>query len=64
MAAEGEVPHTDYRSGFIAGFQAVAGTSRAIPALPAQPPTRAGMTPFLMGVRKGFAMAGGCVDPD
>jgi hypothetical protein len=59
VAAQGNVPHDDYRSGFIAGFQALAGTSRAIPATPAQPATRAGMTPSLMGVRKGIQRAGG-----
>lgn len=52
------IPQDDYRAGFRVGWQAVVGTSRAIPALPAQPATRAGMTPFLMGVRKGMERAG------
>jgi hypothetical protein len=57
MAAAGNVPHDDYEAGFIAGFQAFAGTARAIPALPAQPATKAGYTPFLMGIRKGVERA-------
>lgn len=62
MSAKGDVPHDDYRSGFVVGFQAVAGTVRAIPAIPARPATKANMTPFLMGVRKGIERAGGSVD--
>jgi hypothetical protein len=58
MAAQGDVNNDDYRSGFIVGFQAIVGTARAIPAIPAQPATRAGMTPFLMGVREGVRRAG------
>jgi hypothetical protein len=58
MAAQGDVPHDDYRSGFIVGFQAIAGIVRTIPAMPAQPATKANMTPFLMGVRKGIEKAG------
>ncbi len=53
-----DVPHNDYAAGFKAGFQAIVGTARAIPALPAMPGVRAGMTPFLMGVRKGLERAG------
>jgi hypothetical protein len=59
MAAKGNVPHDDYKSGFIVGFQAIAGTRRIVPILPIQPATRIGMTPFLMGVRKGIERAGG-----
>jgi hypothetical protein len=71
MAAQGDVPHNDYRAGFIVGFQAIAGTRRAIPSIPAQPTTKTlwqtlapgvawpNMTPFLMGVRKGIERAGG-----
>ncbi|MGH6802742.1 MAG: hypothetical protein ACREC3_05160 [Methyloceanibacter sp.] len=58
MEAKGNVPHDDYKSGFIVGFQAVAGTTRIVPILPVQPVTRVGMTPFLMGVRKGIERAG------
>jgi hypothetical protein len=59
MSGKGNVPHDDYKSGFVVGFQAIAGTVRALPATPAQPATRANMTPFLMGVRKGIERAGG-----
>lgn len=59
MAAQGNVPHDDYQSGFIVGYQSVKKTLRAIPAIPAQPATRASMTPFLMGVRKGIEKASG-----
>ncbi len=58
MAAKGDVPHDDYKSGYIVGFQAIKGVAPAIPATPAQPATRANMTPFLMGVRKGLKRAG------
>jgi hypothetical protein len=71
MAAQGDIPHDDYRAGFIVGFQAIAGTGRTVPNIPAQPttktlwhtlaPTSHGrtMTPFLMGVRRGIERAGG-----
>ena len=62
MVAKGNVPHDDYRSGFEAGFQAIAGTARAVPTLPAQPATRAGFTPFLMGIREGLERAGLSLD--
>jgi len=62
MAGKGNVPHDDYRSGFIVGFQAIAGTVRAMPAIPAQPATGANMTPFLTGVRKGIERAGVILD--
>jgi hypothetical protein len=59
MTAKGDVPHDDYRSGFIVGYQAVVGTVRAVPAVPAQTATIANYTPFLMGVRAGVKAAGG-----
>ena len=52
------VPHADYSTGFKVGYQAIRGTSAAIPAAPARPATVSGMTPFLMGVRKGLESAG------
>ncbi len=61
IAAKGEVPHDDYRSGFQIGYQAVRGTAVAVPAIPARPATIAGCTPFLMGVRAGIKAAGGTV---
>jgi len=64
MSAQGNVPHDDYRSGFIVGFQAVRGTSVMIPMVPMQPTTKMNMTPFLMGVRKGIEKAGGSAKRD
>jgi hypothetical protein len=61
MAAQGNVPHDDYRSGFIVGFQAVAGTLRVLPVMPVQPVTIVNYTPFLMGVREGVKAAGGSI---
>ena len=59
MSARSDVVYDDYKSGFIAGYQAIAGTVRPIPVIPAQPATKANMTPFLMGIRKGIERAGG-----
>jgi len=61
MAAQGDVPHDDYHSGFLVGFQAVAGTLPNVPVTPAQPVTTVNYTPFLMGVREGVKAAGGSV---
>ena len=58
MVEQGNVPHEDFRSGFIAGFQAIAGTAHTIPVIPTQPVMRSNLTPFLMGVRKGIQRAG------
>ena len=60
MVEQGNVPHDDYRSGFIAGFQAIAGTTRTIPPIIRQPttPTCGNLTPFLMGIRRGIQRAG------
>jgi hypothetical protein len=58
MAEQGDVPHNDYRAGFMAGFQAIAGTTRTIPPVLAQPATPANMTPFLWGIRRGIQRAG------
>lgn len=46
-----------FRDGFEVGFRAIRGTAAALPAIPAQPATRASSTPFLMGVRKGIERA-------
>ncbi|MGJ5075516.1 hypothetical protein [Bradyrhizobium oligotrophicum] len=52
------IDQDDYAAGFEAGYRAIKGNSAALPALPAQPATRARMTPFLMGIRKGLEKAG------
>lgn len=44
----------DYREGFVQGFRAVRGSAAALPAVPAQPATRAGRTPFQMGIIRGI----------
>lgn len=54
-----DVPHDNYRAGFIAGYQAVKGTAVGIPGIPGRPGTIGNMTPFLMGIRKGIEAAGG-----
>ena len=48
------VDDNDYREGFVQGFRAVKGRSATLPAVPAQPATKAGKTPFQMGIRKGI----------
>jgi hypothetical protein len=58
MAEKGDVPHDDYRAGFIVGFRAIAGMTRTIPPIIAQPANCGNMTPFLMGVRRGIQRAG------
>jgi hypothetical protein len=47
------IDDSDYREGFIQGFRAVRGRAAALPAIPAQPTTRAGRTPFQMGIIRG-----------
>jgi hypothetical protein len=64
MTEQGDVPHDDYRSGFIAGFQAIAGTTLTVPPTLAQPKLRANMTPFLMGIRRGIERAGIDLNPN
>jgi hypothetical protein len=59
MPTQEDIPHSDYRAGFIVGFQAVAKTSRSIPSIPSQPSTPSGLRPFLVGVRKGIEKATG-----
>ena len=59
MVASPNLPHNDFKEVFIAGYQAVRGTQVAIPAIPAQPATRANQTPFLMGIRRGIERATG-----
>lgn len=48
------IDDNDYREGFIQGFRAIRGSAAALPALPAQPATRAGRTPFQMGIARGI----------
>jgi hypothetical protein len=48
------IDDSDYREGFIQGFRAIRGSAVALPAIPAQPATRAGRTPFQMGIVRGI----------
>lgn len=57
-----DVPHDDYRAGFIVGYQSIKGKNAAIPGIPGQPGTKGNMTPFLMGIRKGLDRAGIKID--
>lgn len=52
------VPHHDFREGFIVGWQAIRGTSAGVPGIPGQPGTPGGSTPFLEGVKAGLRSAG------
>ena len=47
------VDDNDFREGFLQGFRAIRGQAAATPAIPAQPATRAGRTPFQMGLMRG-----------
>lgn len=48
------VDDDDYREGFVQGFRAICGSSRALPTVPARPATPAGKTPFQVGMLKGI----------
>ena len=48
------VDDSDFREGFIQGFRAVRGSVAAVPAIPARPATKAGRTPFQMGLMRGI----------
>lgn len=43
-----------FAEGFRQGFRAIRGSSAAMPAIPAQPATRAGRTAFQMGIMRGI----------
>lgn len=48
------VDGSDFSEGFRQGFHAVRGSAAAMPAIPAQPATRAGRTAFQMGLLRGI----------
>ena len=52
------VPHRDFRAGFIVGWQLVCGTNSGIPGTPGQPGTPGTSTPFLEGIKEGLRAAG------
>lgn len=47
------IDDTDYHEGFRQGFRAIRGSAAAMPAIPARPATKAGRTPFQMGLMRG-----------
>jgi hypothetical protein len=49
----------NFESGFEAGYRAIKGIHAALPAIPAAPATKANMTAFLMGLRRGVERATG-----
>ena len=61
MAAQGKVPHDDYDSGFLVGFQAMVGTLPKVPPITSPFEMKEHYTPFLMGVREGIKAGGGNV---
>ena len=52
------VPHNDFVAGFVAGYQAIKGTSAGLPGIPGQPGTPGNSTPFLEGIKAGLRAAG------
>ena len=48
------VDDRDFKEGFRQGFRAVRGSAGVMPAIPAQPATRAGRTAFHMGLLRGI----------
>jgi hypothetical protein len=48
------IDDSDYREGFMQGFRAIRGSVAALPAIPAQPATKAGRTAFQMGIMRGI----------
>ena len=52
------IPHENFREGFIVGFQLVQGVDTEAPEVPARPAIPRGMSPFLLGVRIGIQAAG------
>lgn len=53
-----QIPHDDFRAGFLVGWQTVKGTSAGVPGTPGQPGTPGNSTPFLQGVKAGLKAAG------
>jgi hypothetical protein len=53
------IPHENFREGFIVGFQLIHGIDVSVPAAPAGSAGTAGTSPFLLGVKAGIRAAGG-----
>ena len=53
------IPHENFREGFIVGFQLINGIINVtVPATPTRPTVPAGTSPFLLGVKAGIEAAG------
>lgn len=57
-----KVPHEDFNEGYLVGYQAIKGKNSNPPMAPMQTMAPIGMTPFLMGVRRGLKAAGVEID--
>jgi hypothetical protein len=55
------IPHENFREGFILGFQLIHGIDVTVtePTVPTRLTVPAGTSPFLLGVRAGIRAAGG-----
>ncbi|NKJ03463.1 hypothetical protein [Rhizobium sp. SG741] len=53
------VPHNDFKEGFIVGYQLLKGTAVGIPGIPGVPGVPGNTTAFLMGIKAGIKAAGG-----
>lgn len=62
MAAQGNVPHDDFLSGFKVGYQLIKGTQWPIPPAPPAGPAWPGSTLFLKGIKAGMKAAGKPLD--
>ena len=59
MVASPNVPHDDYREGYIVGFQIVRGKNAMPPMHTIASPPSLNSTNFLQGVKAGISDAGG-----
>ena len=53
------LPHENFREGFIVGFQLIHGLKVTVPAAPTGGTPPVETSPFLMGVKAGIRAAGG-----
>ncbi len=53
------VPHDDFREGFLVGYQLVRGVNVGVPGAPGGPGAHGGTSRFLLGVIAGVRAAGG-----
>ena len=53
------IPHDDFREGFIVGFQLILGTNVGVRGAPGGPGVHGATSRFLVGVKAGIRAAGG-----